>query len=508
MRKKVYYPTIISVMCMLFLLEVTYAQRFDFSPNNPAKKFWQGETYYTETPKFSLDFELDTKKIDAITVLNETVEREVLLFKEGDRFVGDIFLREGANDISVWATKKKGKFQQNIRVFFNPYKSSVSYNQGNCQIKPYGTYNLTPEVGSEDIVISRYSKSNFEVHFMVGCCDDDALNVIVENPKGQPVTTRKIAPNIFSFNATLFDYQNPFMIRAKCKGENIAQGKIVVKVDQEIENRLDTAIIFAISNHNKQARRLGWADLRYSQEDAEALKWTLENKYGFHVQIIADPTWEQMNESMQSLITKRWNKLDQLFIFFTGHGYKAPDGSGYLVPSNVGKSLKTLYKMEDLRSQIDQVGCNNISLNIDACFASTFLERGGADIPTRKGLDIHHLLSSDLPFRYFIGSAPSNRKAEEGVVNKDAKEADGKYRYKGKKFKVSEFMMSFLEALEMGDDEFSGGPIPIWYVGRKVEEIYRPKKQIEGVHVYARTSRFGSQNDKGFHFINKKILLQ
>ena len=69
-------------------------------------------------------------------------------------------------------------------------------------------------------------------------------------------------------------------------------------------------------------------------------------------------------------------------------------------------------------------------------------------------------------------------------------------------------MMSFLESIELGDDEFNGNPIPIWYIGRQVEALYRPKKLIDGQKVYARTSRFGSQNDKGFHLINKNALLQ
>lgn len=488
-----------------------YAQKKDkdFAPLNPALKYWQGEeTYYTESNRLSLDFAFDDKKVMAMTVLNETNEREMTLFQENGRYKGDILLDEGTNELLVWATKKKGKFQKKLRVFYNPYTSAVSFSQGNCAIRIYGNYNLTPQVGSDDIVINRYSKSEFPVHFLVSCCEDEGLRVTVENPKNQPVPTKRIAPNLYAFDARLYDYQNSFVVRASCDGSPVAQRRITIKVDQEMERRKDTAIIFAVSKHTKEAKRLGWADLRYSQEDAEALKWTLEEKFGFGVSIISDPTWEQINESMEGLRRHHWNRLDQLLIFFTGHGYKSPEGVGYLVPSNVGKSLKTLYKMEDLRAQIDALACNNIVLGIDACFASSFLERGGTDIPTRKGLDIHHLLSSDAPFRYFIGSAPSNKEVpEKGVFNKEVREADGKYRYRGKKFKVSEFMMAFLEAIEMGEEEFAGNPIPIWYVGRKVEELYRPKKK-GAEQTYARTARFGTQQDKGFHFISKNILLQ
>ena len=62
-------------------------------------------------------------------------------------------------------------------------------------------------------------------------------------------------------------------------------------------------------------------------------------------------------------------------------------------------------------------------------------------------------------------------------------------------------MKSLLEAIEMGEKEYRGGPVPIWYVGRKVEDLYAPKKPIKGQQVHARATRFGIQSDKGFHFI-------
>ena len=279
------------------------------------------------------------------------------------------------------------------------------------------------------------------------------------------------------------------------------------KKTTSLEKREDIAVIFAVSKHTKYARKLGWEDLKYSIEDARALKWTLENKFGFKVTLYEDPTWEQMNLAMKKLEKKNWNPLDQLLIFYSGHGHKGKDGTGYLVPSNVGESIKTYYEMEQLRSQIEQLDCNNVVLGIDACFSSTFLERGGRDIPRRStgtsnsSDDLREYLSDDLPFRYFIGSSPSNREiTERGIVLKEPRIA-GNYKYSKKKFKVSEFMMSFLEAIEMGEKEYRKGPIPIWYVGRQIEELFEPKKPIKGQQIQARATRFGAQIDKGFHFI-------
>lgn len=510
MRNKILSTTAILACCLLSWQAGHAQKKNDFEPTYPPLEYWDGETtFYTENARMSLDYVFVHKKVDAMAITNDLADREALAFKEGNRFTGDILLKEGVNELEVQAVKKKGKFKKSIRVFYNPYRTSGFAGQGGSAIRMYGTYRLTPELGNNDIIINRYNKKDVDLTFQVAGCQEGQLLVQVENDRNQPVPVKRVGPHLYTFTAQLTDYRSSFAVRAECDGDQVAQRRITVKVDEEIERRLDTAIIFAVSQHEKTARKLGWADLNYSEEDAEALKWILEKKFGFHATIIHDPTWEQMNEAMEGLRMRSWNKLDQLFIFFTGHGYKAPDGSGYLVPSNVGRSLKTLYPMVDLRNQIDNVGCNNVVLCIDACFASSFLERGRTDIPTRRSLDIHHLLSSDAPFRYFIGSAPSNREApEQGVYNKEEDEADGKYRYAGKKFKVSAFMMSLMEAIEMGEDEFNGSPIPIWYVGRKVEEIYQPKKKVNGQKIYARTARFGTQQDKGFHFINKKVMLQ
>ena len=275
------------------------------------------------------------------------------------------------------------------------------------------------------------------------------------------------------------------------------------KTAPSLEKREDVAVIFAVSKHTKYARKLGWEDLKYSIEDAKALKWTLENKFGFKVTLYEDPTWEQMNLAMKKLEKKNWNTFDQLLVFYSGHGHKAKDGTGYLVPSNVGESIKTYYEMEQLRSQIERINCNNVLLGIDACFSSTFLERGGRDIPRRgtSNSSEQHTYLSAQPFRYFIGSSPSNREiTERGIVLKEPRIA-GNYKHSKKKFKVSEFMMSFLEAIEMGEKEYRGNAIPSWYVGRQVELLFAPKKPIKGQEIHARATRFGIQNDKGFHFI-------
>lgn len=509
----------LALVALLFAPQFTQAQEGDFDPSTPSLDYWDGaNTFYTEDGTLMIEFTLLHNKYEDVTgisMVNITTAQEAIFPVVNRKCTGELFLLEGVNLISIAASKKKTKFEKRIRVFYNPYKeiaedkAARGLSASTCGIRLHGTYNLTPQMGSGDVIISRYNKEPFPVQFQVSCCDEKNLKVFVEDPRLQALPVKSLGGNRFSFDTQLTDFQNYFTIRALCEDNLLAEQTILVRVDQEISTRLDTAVIFAVGEHEKTANRAGWTDLKYSVEDAEALKWTLENKFGFKVSIVENPTWEQINESMIQLQFKEWGRIDQLLIFFTGHGHQAADGTGYLIPSNAGESVKTYYKMEDFRNQIDRIGCNNISLGIDACFASTFLERGGTDIPTRKSNDLHGLLSSDLPFRYFIGSAPANQKVKENLYVKESEAADEKYRYLRKKFRISQFMMAFLEAIDEAEEEAGGSPIPIWEVGRRVEELYQPKNRKKRTEkVYARATRFGSQSDKGFHFIGKNFLLQ
>ncbi|MEZ4827900.1 MAG: caspase family protein [Bacteroidia bacterium] len=382
-----------------------------------------------------------------------------------------------------------------LPLFSSPV-SAPSGGDDDCQIQLSGSYNITPIKGSDAIVITTDNKKSLDIRFILSCCDDKNLDITIEDPMGQSLKAELVEKGIFGFTAKLSATENNFVLSAKCKKNKVAEQKIIVRVQEIPIDRLDYAVIFAESKHYKKAAKQGWVDLKYSLEDALALQYVLEKKYGFKVRLYTDPTWEEMNTAIQDLIDRDWGTHDQLLIYYTGHGHKGPDGGGYLVPSNVDESIKTYYKMEDMRNQVDQITCNNIVVGIDACFASSFLERGGKDLAVR---------SEGVPFKYFIGSSPSNREIpEKGIVIKDPKAHTDSYKFGGRKFQVSDFMMVLLESLEMGEKEYRGSSVPVWYVGRKVEEMYRPKNPGKGENIYARATRYGSQNDQGFHFTTKK----
>jgi hypothetical protein len=506
MNRLVYPWAILTLAFVCFSLTLVQAQEVGFEAFSPAAQHWNGEPYYTDSKQLDLAFGIAEKKISTVSLLNQATSRELYVSKFQGRFEKTIILAEGENQILVRNTKKKPAFEKRIVVVYQPggvripetAASQIRFQLGDPQLQAQAD-------ASGDWVVLREDREDFDLNFSLSGCDEKKLELFVENPRNRAVKVKGGKKNLYRFPVKIYQEDNLYTLRVNCNGKEALTQRIRIKIGDSFMARKDTAIIFAVTKHQRTARKQGWDDLQYSLNDALALQWTLENKFGFGTKLMLDPTWEEINDCMQRLKAHPWGLADQLFIFFTGHGHKTEDGTGYLIPSNAGASIKTYYKMEDLRDQIDGIACNNISLLIDACFAASFLERGGKDVvalSSRSGSDTHRFLSTTDPFRYFIGSAPSNREVpEKGIYLKESQKADSKYKYAKKKFKVSAFMMSFLLAVEMGEERYAGQAIPIWFVGRKVEELYRPRKQGKGYQVHARATRFGSQHDKGFHFI-------
>jgi len=83
-----------------------------------------------------------------------------------------------------------------------------------------------------------------------------------------------------------------------------------------------------------------------------------------------------MMENLREYATKSYEKDDQLFIFFAGHGqFDDIFAEGYIVgaDSKLNDPGKTSYIAHStLRTIINNIPCNHIFLTIDACFGGTF----------------------------------------------------------------------------------------------------------------------------------------
>ncbi len=134
--------------------------------------------------------------------------------------------------------------------------------------------------------------------------------------------------------------------------------------------RTDYALVFGTDQYDN------WPDLVNPVFDAKTIANELRNTYGYKVEMIENATQEQIMKKLREYIEKKYEPLDQLFIFFAGHGnYDATFSEGYLVPKEAltKDEAKTSYlSYNRLRSVVNNIPCEHIFLTMDVCFGGTF----------------------------------------------------------------------------------------------------------------------------------------
>lgn len=134
--------------------------------------------------------------------------------------------------------------------------------------------------------------------------------------------------------------------------------------------RTDYALVFATDQYEH------WSDLVNPVFDSRTISDELRNTYGFKVDMIENPTQAEILKKLREYAERKYQPLDQLFIFFAGHGsYDQTFGEGYVVTkeSLLNDEAKTTYLSHNrLRSIINNIQCEHIFLAMDVCFGGTF----------------------------------------------------------------------------------------------------------------------------------------
>lgn len=139
------------------------------------------------------------------------------------------------------------------------------------------------------------------------------------------------------------------------------------------------ALLFATDNYKDN----GFNKLVNPINDAKALQQTLQNDFGFEVQLVTNPTRDDIERWLSEYRdNKRYGPNDQLMIFFAGHGvYYDKAKMGYLVASDSktdDPTHKTYLSYSDLGNiYLKNINCNRIFLVLDACFAGSFFDNNG-----------------------------------------------------------------------------------------------------------------------------------
>jgi len=137
-----------------------------------------------------------------------------------------------------------------------------------------------------------------------------------------------------------------------------------------MSNRTDYALLFGIDEYDE------WGNLFNPVKDAQTIAEELESNYGFKTEVVTNVGTSEIMAKLREYATRSYEKDDQLFIFFAGHGqFDEIFTEGYLVgnDSKLNDPGKTSYiSHSTLRTVVNNINCSHIFLTLDACFGGTF----------------------------------------------------------------------------------------------------------------------------------------
>ena len=135
-------------------------------------------------------------------------------------------------------------------------------------------------------------------------------------------------------------------------------------------DRTDYALVFATDQYDN------WSDLVNPVFDSRSIAEELKSKYKFKVEVVENATQAEVLKKLREYGERQYKPLDQLFVFFAGHGtYDQTFGEGFVVTkeSMLNDEGKTTYLSHNrLRSIINNIPCEHIFLAMDVCFGGTF----------------------------------------------------------------------------------------------------------------------------------------
>jgi hypothetical protein len=135
-------------------------------------------------------------------------------------------------------------------------------------------------------------------------------------------------------------------------------------------NRHDYALFFITDKYDN------WNPLVNPIFDGRAIAAQLEKYYGYKIEIVENPSQDQIFRKLREYSERKYQPLDQLMIFFAGHGYFDESfKEGFVVvkeslKDDPGKTSYVSYNR--LRNVINVIPCEHVMLMMDVCFGGTF----------------------------------------------------------------------------------------------------------------------------------------
>lgn len=296
---------------------------------------------------FKNEYIINGKAIDASGIA------EILLngnYIGKNNFSEKVSLREGENKFVIKATDTKGN-TANKEIFIIYNKKQVD------TIPPVITLNHPTYINTTE-----------KFYTIKGVATDE--NGIYQTM----LNNEKIGNENFKKTVELQQGKNEYKLIATDKKSNSDTVIITINYNapkQEIIAGKNYALFFAVEDYQDK----GWQDLNNPIDDAEAIAKRLNIYFGFDTTIIRNPTRKEIKLKIKEYQDMQFNKNDQLFIFFSGHGYATDQG--FFIPSDAvfnDPIADSYFPYASMNLSITAIPCEHILLVLDACHSSTFSE--------------------------------------------------------------------------------------------------------------------------------------
>ncbi|PLW93609.1 MAG: hypothetical protein C0592_05575, partial [Marinilabiliales bacterium] len=144
----------------------------------------------------------------------------------------------------------------------------------------------------------------------------------------------------------------------------------IIHVNEQYDGK-HIAVFFATDEYEDSVK---WSDLQNPIKDAVSIAQVLYDRYGFDTVIVRNPGMRDLDKKIRTLSEIPFEKNDQLFVFFSGHGYFSEETKeGFIVASDSEEDYAyTYFPFSRLADLLSKQSCEHIFLVIDVCFSGTF----------------------------------------------------------------------------------------------------------------------------------------
>ena len=200
----------------------------------------------------------------------------------------------------------------------------------------------------------------------------------------------------------------------------VSRGAKAVFREKRSKEKLGSKTALVIGTNSYRSSDGEWSDLRNPVNDAKAIANELENKYGFHVELLIDPPLDSIYNYLYEY-SKSLDTSDQFILFIAGHGdFDNYLDDGMIVCSDSRSSItdvgrNSYLQFGKLSRIINRFNAKQVMVLLDVCFGGAFnsqvaLKRNRSKNDMYEGRDQDHFVDDQLKYttRKYMTSGAKN----------------------------------------------------------------------------------------------------